>query len=80
MATPLKLKAATIKAIYQDCCPVEQIPLSTKQMVGAHHQFVHADVSIQRFPELGLMMGSILTFPSATGFWDRQPKRTSGRF
>jgi len=36
LATPLKLKAATVKAIYQDRWPVEQIPLSAKQMVGAH--------------------------------------------
>ncbi len=36
LATPLKLKADTVKAIYQDRWPVEQIPLSAKQMVGAH--------------------------------------------
>jgi hypothetical protein len=85
LATPLKLKAATIKAIYQDRWPVEEIPLSAKQMVGAHRQFVHADESIQRLPELALLAGSILTFLAATlpatptGFWDRQPKRTPGR-
>jgi hypothetical protein len=55
-------------------------------MVGAHRQFVHADESIQRLPELALLAGSILTFLAATapvastGFWDRQPKRTPGRF
>lgn len=86
LATPLKLQAATVKAIYQDRWPVEQIPLSAKQMVGAHRQFVHADESIQRLPELALLVGSILTFLAATapvastGFWDRQPKRTPGRF
>jgi hypothetical protein len=86
LAAPLKLKAATIKAIYQDRWPVEQIPLAAKQMVGAHRQFVHADESIQRLPELALLAGSILTFLAATaplsptGFWDRQPKRTPGRF
>jgi hypothetical protein len=86
LATPLKLTAATLKAIYQDRWPVEQIPLSAKQMVGAHRQFVHADESIQRLPELALLAGSILTFLAATvpatptGFWDRQPKRTPGRF
>lgn len=86
LAVPLKLKAATVKAIYQDRWPVEQIPLSAKQMVGAHRQFVHADESIQRLPELALLAGSILTFLAATapvastGFWDRQPKRTPGRF
>ena len=86
LATPLSLKAATVKAIYQDRWPVEQIPLSAKQMVGAHRQFVHADESIQRLPELALLAGSILSFLAATvpaaptGFWDRQPKRTPGRF
>jgi hypothetical protein len=86
LATPLKLKAATVTAIYHDRWPVEQIPLAAKQMVGAHRQFVHADESIQRLPELALLAGSILSFLAATtpvaptGFWDRQPKRTPGRF
>jgi len=86
LATPLKLQAATLKAIYQDRWPVEQIPLAAKQMVGAHRQFVHAQESIQRLPELALLAGSILSYLAATapmaptGFWDRQPKRTPGRF
>jgi hypothetical protein len=86
LASTLKLKAATVKAMYQDRWPVEQIPLCAKQMVGAHRQFVHADESIQRLPELALLIGSILSFLSATmpaaptGFWDRQPRRTPGRF
>ena len=86
LATPLELKPATMRAIYRDRWPVEQIPLSAKQMVGAHRQFVHADESIQRLPELALLAGSILSYLAATaplaptGFWDRQPKRTPGRF
>jgi hypothetical protein len=86
LATPLDLQAATLKAMYQDRWPVEQIPLAAKQMVGAHRQFVHADESIQRLPELALLAGSILSYLAATsplaptGFWDRQPKRTPGRF
>jgi len=86
LATPLKLKAASVKAIYQDRWPVEQVPLAAKQMVGAHRQFVHNQESIQRLPELALLAGSILSFLAATapaaptGFWDRQPKRTPGRF
>jgi hypothetical protein len=86
LATPLHLKAATVKAMYHDRWPVEQIPLSAKQMVGAHRQFVHADESIQRLPELAFLAGSILSYLAATapiaptGFWDRQPKRTPGRF
>ena len=86
LASSLKLKAATMEAMYQERWPVEQIPLSAKQMVGAHRQFVHADESIQRLPELALLIGSILSFLAATipavptGFWDRQPRRTPGRF
>lgn len=72
--------------MYQDRWPVEQIPLAAKQMVGAHRQFVHADESIQCLPELALLAGSILSYLAATaplaptGFWDRQLKRTPGRF
>ena len=86
LATPLKLQAVTVTAMYQDRWPVEQIPLSAKQMVGAHRQFVHADESVQRLPELALLAGSILSYLAATapaaptGFWDRQPTRTPGRF
>lgn len=86
LAIPLKLKSESVHAIYQDRWPVEQIPLSAKQMVGAHRQFVHNPESIQRLPELALLAGSILSFlaatapPTPTGFWDRQPKRTPGRF
>ena len=86
LATPLKLKAVTVKAIYRDRWPVEQIPLAAKQMVGAHRQFVYNSESIQRLPELVLLVGSILSFLAATmpaaptGFWDRKPKRTPGRF
>ena len=86
LATPVALKPESVRAIYKDRWPVEQIPLAAKQMVGAHRQFVHADESIQRLPELALLAGSILSFLAATfparptGFWDRQPKRTPGRF
>lgn len=85
LATPVELQASSVKAIYRDRWPVEQIPLSAKQMVGAHRQFVHADESIQRLPELALLAGSILSFLAATlpaiptGFWDRKPRRTPGR-
>lgn len=34
LATPLQLKAATVKALYQDRWPLEQIPLAAKQKVG----------------------------------------------
>ena len=86
LATPVALKPESVYAIYRDRWPVEQIPLSAKQMVGAHRQFVHNAESIQRLPELALLAGSILSFLAAmfpampTGFWDRKPKRTPGRF
>ena len=35
-------------------------------MVGAHHQFVFAQESIQRLPELALLAGSIQRFLAAT--------------
>ena len=85
LATPVSLHPENVRAIYNDRWPVEQIPLSAKQMVGAHRQFVHNTESIQRLPELALLAGSILSFLAATlpaiptGFWDRKPKRTPGR-
>ena len=86
LATPVILKPSSVRNIYKDRWPVEQIPLSAKQMIGSHRQFVHADETIHRLPELALMAGSILSFLAATlpatptGFWDRKPKRTPGRF
>ncbi len=86
LAIPIKLKPESVRAIYKDRWPVEQVPLSAKQMLGAHRQFIHSPESIQRLPELALLAGSILSFlaatfpPIPTGFWDRQPKRTPGRF
>lgn len=86
LATPVVLQPLSVRNIYKDRWPVEQIPLSAKQMIGSHRQFVHAQETIQRLPELALMAGSILSFLAAsmpatpTGFWDRKPKRTPGRF
>lgn len=86
LATPLKLKPESVHHIYSDRWPVEQVPLSSKQMLGAHRQFVHNPECVQRLPELTLLAGSILSFlaasfpPVPTGFWDKNPKRTPGRF
>ncbi len=85
LATDLPIEPPITKALYGDRWPVEQIPLAAKQMVGAHRQFVFAQESIQRLPELALLAGSIQSFLAATvpvkptGFWDRQPRRTPGR-
>ncbi len=85
LATDLPIEPPTVKALYHDRWPIEQIPLAAKQMVGAHRQFVFAQESIHRLPELALLAGSIQSFLAATvpvkptGFWDRQPRRTPGR-
>jgi len=85
LATSVPLTFESVHALYTDRWPVEQIPLSAKQMVGAHRQFVHHAETIQRLPELALLAGSLLSFVAATlpitptGFWDRRPTRTPGR-
>jgi hypothetical protein len=85
LATTLRLRPATSFSLYQDRWPVEQVPLAAKQMLGAHRQFVFAPQSCQRWPELALIVGGILTYlaaalpPIPTGFWDKQPKATPGR-
>lgn len=84
LGTTLRLRPATSFALYQDRWPVEQVPLAAKHMVGAHRQFVFAYQSCQRWPELALIVGGILTYlaaalpPIPTGFWDKQPKATPG--
>lgn len=86
LATPVVLQPISVRNMYKDRWPVEQIPLSAKQMIGSHRQFVHTEETIQRLPELALLAGSMLSFLAATlpatptGFWDRKPKRTPGRF
>lgn len=86
VATNVKMKAQTAHALYTDRWPVEQLPLAGKQMVGAHRQFVFAAETRHRLPELLILAGSILTGLAAlhltmpTGFWDRKPEPTPGRF
>lgn len=83
--TSLPLTGAQLQAFYRDRWPVEGLPLTAKQMVGAARQFVFAPASRQRLPELALVAGAILMYSAATqpvlptGFWDRAPKPTSGR-
>ena len=85
LASPLALEGETCQALYRDRWPVEQLPLSAKQMIGAARQFVHAEETIHRLPELALLAGAILSYTAAklppipTGFWDRAPKATPGR-
>jgi len=85
VATPLALSPQVLRELYRDRWPVEQLPLAAKQMLGAARQFVHAQQTCQRFPELALLAGAVLTYAAATspavptGSWDRQPRRTPGR-
>lgn len=85
VATDLSLSAALIYQVYRDRWSVEQPPLATKQMVGLHRQFVFADESCFRLPELGLLAGNLLSHtaallpPMPSGFWDRTPTATPGR-
>jgi hypothetical protein len=86
LASPLALSAAVLHALYRDRWPVEQLPLAAKQMLGAARAFVHAPQTCQRLPELALLAGAILSYAAATspalptGFWDRRPQPTPGRF
>jgi hypothetical protein len=85
VATPLTLSPPVLRELYRDRWPVEQLPLAAKQMLGAARQFVHEQETCQRFPELALLAGAVLTYAAATspavptGSWDRQPRRTPGR-
>jgi hypothetical protein len=82
---PLALTGRTLRDLFRDRWPVEQVPLAGKQMLGGDRQFVFAPESVQRLPELNLLAGNIVTYLAAilpavpTGFWDRHPKPTPGR-
>ncbi len=85
LACPLQLSGKALRRLYRDRWPVEQVPLAGKQMLGGARQFVFAPESCQRLPELNLLSGAVVTYLAAalpavpTGFWDRNPKPTSGR-
>jgi hypothetical protein len=85
LACPLTLSGPDMWGLYHDRWPIEQVPLASKHMVGAHRQFVSAEESCYRLPELSLLAGSVQTYlaatlpPIPTGFWDRTPKGTPGR-
>jgi hypothetical protein len=85
LVTPLPIPARAVRDLYRDRWPVEQVPLAAKQMLGAARQFVHAPETCQRWPEVSLLAGTILSYVAATlpavptGFWDRCPRATPGR-
>ncbi|MBV7329642.1 hypothetical protein KFU94_15635 [Chloroflexi bacterium TSY] len=77
LATVMALQAETIYLFSLERWPVEHPPLASKQMIGLHRQFVHADEACFRLPELGLLAGNLLSHlaasPIPTGYWDREP-------
>ena len=58
--TSLPLTGADLQAFYRDRWPVEGLPLTAKQLLGAARPFVFAPESRQRLPALALVAGAIL--------------------
>ena len=80
------VSAETVYLLYCSRWKIEQLPLTGKQVLGGHRSFVHAATSRYRLPEICLLCASVSLYLSATcaavatGFWDRCPKRTPGRY
>lgn len=72
--------------IYRSRWHIEVLPLTAKQLLGGARSFVHSQASRYRLPELCLLAASLSLYLSAlapavaSGFWDRKPKPTAGRF
>ena len=85
LVTNLTLSVPELLAFYHNRWPIEQVPLTAKQLLGTHRQFVFAEAARQRLPELALLTSSLLMYLAAThpavptGFWDRAPRPTAGR-
>ncbi len=85
LVTNLILSGGDARAFYHARWPIEQVPLTAKQLIGAHRQFVSAEAPRQRLPELSLFAATLLMYLAATypaqptGFWDRAPRPTAGR-
>ena len=85
LVTTLSLTAYALWCLYYDRWPIEQIPLSAKQMLGAARSFVFGKESRVRLPALALLAGNVLSYVAAsspvvaTGFWDRCARPTCGR-
>lgn len=87
LISPLQLSAAEAHAAFRERWPVEQLPQTAKQLLGAHRHAsrVFGDDARQRLPELALLSASLLMYLAATqpaqptGFWDRTPRPTAGR-
>lgn len=85
LLTDLLLSGPQLYAFYLERWGIEPLPLTAKQLLGAHRQFVFAAEPRQRLPELALLAASLLLYlaatqpAQATGFWDRTPRPTAGR-
>lgn len=85
LLTDLAITACALWRLYRDRWPIEQVPLSAKQILGTERSFVFAKESRFRLPELALLAGNVLSYvaachqPIATGFWDRYARPTCGR-
>ncbi len=81
-----KVSAETIYLLYRSRWHIEQLPQTGKQILGGQRSFVHGSECQYRLPEVCLLAASLALYLSATchavksGFWDRHPKRTPGRF
>lgn len=86
VGAPGSVSAETIYLLYRCRWKIESLPQTAKQILGGHQSFVHAESSRFRLPELCLLAASIAQYLSATspvvatGFWDRAPQATAGRF
>lgn len=81
-----RVSAQTVYLLYRSRWSIEQLPQTGKQILGGYRSFVHAAACCYRLPELCLLGASLSLYLSATsdavatGFWDRCPQRTPGRF
>jgi hypothetical protein len=82
---PAGVSPQALRALYKDRWPVEMVPQTAKQMLGAERQFVFGAESRWRLPELSLLAACVTLYLAATqpavatGFWDRTPTQTAGR-
>lgn len=86
LLTDVTASTETIYLLYGCRWKVESLPQTGKQLLGGQRSFVHCEPCRYRLPELCLLAASISQYLAATcpvvptGFWDRKPKATSGRF
>lgn len=86
LLTDLEKNAETVFLLYRSRWKIEQLPQAGKQLRGGHRWFVHAAESRYRLPELCLFAASVALYLSATcaavstGFWNRNPRATAGRY